>query len=213
MEEEILFKVLLLGNTQVGKTCFLQRYCDEIFGINLSTIGFDSKIKDLNKNNKKIKLRIYDTAGQEKFRSIVKNYYKGADGIILMYDVSNIDSYNEIKNWIESIKENLDIDQIGFIVVENKCDLTDEEKKITDKMREEMETNIGFEIIKTSAKTDTNVTESFDLLIDKMLMLREKKNESATLTNNIKIENIPKDNDKKKKGDCCLRSKKSRIKN
>ena len=211
MEEEILFKVLLLGNTSVGKTSFLQRYCDETFTQNLASIGFDSKIKDLNRNNKKIKLRIYDTAGQERFRSMVKNYYKGADGIILMYDVTEVSSYNDIKNWIESIKENLDLDKIGFIVVENKCDLEDEEKKVTNEMREEMEKKIGFEIIKASAKTDINVTESFNLLIDNMLKIRNKNSESVTLTNTIKIGNKKQDEDKKKKGDCCLGNKKNNI--
>ena len=201
------FKILLLGDSTVGKTTFLERYCGEDFKQNLGTMGIDSKIKDIEKNNIEIKLRIYDTAGQERFRSIVKNYYKGADGIILIYDVSNINSFNAIKIWIESIKESIDLEKIGFIVVENKCDLPDEEKKINKEMRNEMEKIIGFEIIIASAKDKTNVDESFDLLIDKMLKFKEKK-ENITSPNSIKIENNPKDKSKKKKGDCCLSHKK-----
>ena len=122
-----------------------------------------------------------------------------------MYDVSNIDSFNAIKIWIESIKENTDIKKIGFIVVENKCDLEDEEKKVTDEMREEMEKDIDYEIIVASAKNKINVDEAFDLLVDQLLILKEKKMENDTLINTIKIENKPKDKDidKKKKGNCC----------
>ena len=104
------FNILLLGDSTVGKTSFIDRYCGK--GLNnksLATMGRESRVKDIVKNNKNIKLSIYDTAGQERFRKIVNNYYKGADGIILMYDVSNIGSFNAINIWIESIKENLDI--------------------------------------------------------------------------------------------------------
>ena len=200
------FKILLLGDSTVGKTTFLERYCGEDFKQNLGTMGIDSKIKDIEKNNIEIKLRIYDTAGQERFRSIVKNYYKGADGILLIYDVSNVNSFNSIKIWIEGIKDSIDLEKIGFIVVENKCDLPDEEKKITKEMRNEMEKIIGFEIIIASAKDKTNVDESFDLLIDKMLKFKEKK-ENTTFTSSIKIENKPEDKSEKIKGDCCFSHK------
>ena len=199
------FNVLLLGDTTVGKTSFIDRYCGKDFKQNLATIGIESRVKDIVKNNKDIKLSIYDTAGQERYRKIVKNYYKGADGIILMYDVSNLDSFNAIKIWIESIKENKDIKKIGFIVVENKCDLPDEDKKVTDKMREEMEKDIDLEIIVASAKNKINVDETFDLLVEQLMILEGKKIEDDTLINTIKIENNPKEKDigKKKKGNCC----------
>jgi small GTP-binding protein len=127
------FNILLLGDSNVGKTSFIDRYCGKDFNQNIATIGVESRIKDIVKNNNSIKLCIYDTAGQERYRKIVNNYYKGADGIILMYDVSNIDSFNAIRIWIESIKLNLEIQKIGFIVVENKCDLSEEEKKLQSK--------------------------------------------------------------------------------
>ena len=205
MEEEeniIFFTVLLLGNADVGKTSFLSRYFEQKFSLQtLGTIGFDSKVKNIDKNNKKIKLRIYDTAGHERYRSIAKNYYKGADGIILMYDVSDIYSYNGIKTWIQSIKDNIDFDKIGLVVVENKCDLPDEEKQITDEMREKLEEDIGLEVIIASAKDDINVNESFDLLVDKMLALVEKNEDS--LKYSIKIEKNPNNIDNQKKGNCC----------
>ena len=202
-EKDIFFKILLLGNSCVGKTSFLARYFGEKFTFQLATIGFDSRVKDINKNNKKIKLRIYDTAGHERFRAIAKNYYKGADGIILIYDVSNIDSFNGIKTWIQSIKDNIDFDKIGLVVVENKSDLPDNEKKITDEMREKMEEDIGLEILIASAKDNINVIESFDLLVDKMMNIREKNDDDASLENTIKIDCNIKKIDEKKKGNCC----------
>ena len=204
------FNVLLLGDSTVGKTSFLDRYCGRDFTQNLATIGVESRIKDINKNNEPIKLSIYDSAGQERFRKIVKNYYKGADGIILIYDVSNIESFNAIKIWIESIKENLDMEKIGFIVVENKCDLPNEKKKITDDMRKEMEESIGFGIIIASAKDKINVDETFDLLVDQMIILKEKNKKNDSLRKYIKLEKKKKDKDieKKNKRNCCSSNKK-----
>ena len=203
-DNDIFLKVLILGNSKVGKTCFFMRYFEEEFKNYLSTVGIDSKRKEIEKNNKNIKLRVYDTAGQERYRVIPKNYYKGADGIILMYDVSDIDSYNGIKTWIESIKANTDFENLGLVVVENKCDLSLENKKITDKMRKEIEEIYHFTIIKASAKDKINVNESFDLLIDKILVLRKQniKNININNSNCVNIEN-PKDNDMKKNRNCC----------
>ena len=211
-EKEIYLKVLILGNHLVGKTSFLSRYFGQKFKEHqFATIGIDSNPKKIVKNNKKIILRIYDTAGQERYRAIAKNYYKGADGIILMYDVSDTQSYDSIKDWIKSIKENTDIEKIGLVVVENKCDLPDEEKKITDEMREKLEENLGFEIIKASAKDKTNVDESFNLLVDKMMKNREKIKED--LNDSIKIDKNDEDIkniNKKKNGNCCSSNKKEK---
>ena len=207
-EKELFFNALMLGNSKVGKTCFFLRYYGEEFHPHLSTVGIDSRIKNIEKNNKKIKLRTYDTAGQKRYRAIAKNYYKGADGIILMYSASDTESYNSITDWIKSIKDNTDFEKIEFIVVEDKCDLPDEEKKITDEMREKLEESLGFAIIEASAKDKTNVDESFDLLVDKMMKNREKKNEG--LTNSLKIDkddNDTKDINKKNNGNCCSGNK------
>ena len=90
-KKELLYKILLLGDTSVGKTCFLMRYADNTFQeIHLSTIGLDYKLKNVQIDDGKIvKIQIWDTAGQDRFRSITKNYYKGAHGIILLYDVTS----------------------------------------------------------------------------------------------------------------------------
>ena len=118
-EESIYFQALLLGDSTVGKTSFLIRYTDEDFTDTLFTIGIDSKIQKLKKNNRNITLKIYDTAGQERYRSIVQNYYKGADGIILMYDITNKNSFESIEQWINNIKESSNYENIGLVIVGN----------------------------------------------------------------------------------------------
>ena len=120
-EEIISFKILLLGDSTVGKSSFILRFCEDKFDEDsLTTIGLDQKNKFVKFQDKKIELRIWDTAGEERFRSIAKNLFKGADGIVLMYDLSNYDSFKDIKGWINNIKESVDISKIALIVVGNK---------------------------------------------------------------------------------------------
>ena len=123
---DYIFKILLLGDSSVGKTCFLLRYSDDTFTENhISTIGLDYRFKLVNlENDKKVKLQIWDTAGQDRFRAITKNYYKGAHGIILMYDVTNISTFNNIKSWVTQIRENT-TEKIKIALVGNKIDEED----------------------------------------------------------------------------------------
>ena len=207
MEEELQFKILLLGESSVGKTCFLLRYCDADFQESISTQGIDSRIKDLKRNGQKIKLSIYDTAGQERFRSLVQNLYKAADGILLIYDVSKVESFNLINKWINGIKENVDIEKIGFIVVGNKIDLPESIKEVNEKMKKDLEKQLGYKIIEASAKEDINVTEIFELLVDKMIKLKEEKIDKIKSIK-IRKNSFKNNNNKNKKQECCLRKNK-----
>ena len=207
MEEELQFKILLLGESSVGKTCFLLRYCDADFQESISTQGIDSRIKDLKRNGQKIKLSIYDTAGQERFRSLVQNLYKAADGILLIYDVSKVESFNLINKWINGIKENVDIEKIGFIVVGNKIDLPESIKEVNEKMKKDLEKQLGYKIIEASAKEDINMSESFELLVDKMIKLKEEKIDKIKSIK-IKKNSFKNNNNKNKKQECCLRKNK-----
>lgn len=169
----ITFKILLLGNQEVGKTSFIIRFSEDQFNENpLSTIGVDIKIKEIKRKDKNILLKIFDTAGEEKFRSISKNYFANADGILLLYDISNLDSFKSIKEWIENVKENVNLSDIGLIIVGNKCDLPEEEKVVNNLMVKDLEKNLNVKIIETSAKSNINVTESFMLIVDKILDLK-----------------------------------------
>ena len=111
MEEEgydFIFKVLLLGNSDVGKSSLLLRYVDSVWNdAFVPTIGVDFKVKTLNINDKKIKMQIWDTAGQERFRTVVATYFRGAHGILLLYDVTNKDSFKNLENWLIEIEKML----------------------------------------------------------------------------------------------------------
>ena len=167
-QEMILYKVLLLGNSTVGKTSFLLRFCDDKYDPEtLTTVGVDYKKKFIKRHDKKIKLHICDTAGQERFRSIAKNLFKNADGIIIMYDITNIKSFQEIKYWISIIKENVDLEKIGLVISGNKKDLEDK-REVSENMRESLEEKLNIKVIETSAKDNINVDETFAELIDRM---------------------------------------------
>ena len=173
-EDDLMtFKILLLGNQEVGKTSFIIRFTEDQFNESpLSTIGVDIKNKEIKRKDKNILLKIFDTAGEERFRSISKNYFASADGILLLYDISNDESFKSIKEWIDNIKENVNLSEIGLIIVGNKCDMPEEEKAVNDLMVKDLEKNLNVKIIEASAKSNINVTESFMLIVDKILELK-----------------------------------------
>ena len=190
------FKILLLGDSSVGKTCFLKRYIDDTFqDVYLSTIGFDYKYKCITlKEGKNIKLQIWDTAGQERFRTIAKSYYKGAHGIILMYDVTDQKSFDSIKKWLEQIKEEAP-NKVSVLLVANKIDI--EKRIITKEDGENIAKSYDLDIYESSAKDNINVSEAFEDLAEKInakykiMKERGKKLE----------ENVPEITKSKKK--CC----------
>ena len=103
---DLVFKLLLFGDSSVGKTCILFRFCDDAFNTTFrSTIGIDFKIKTIELRGNKIKLQIWDTAGQEKFHTITTSYYRGVLGIMLVYDITNSQSFNNIAKWLRKIQE------------------------------------------------------------------------------------------------------------
>uniref|UniRef100_A0A4W5KK21 small monomeric GTPase n=1 Tax=Hucho hucho TaxID=62062 RepID=A0A4W5KK21_9TELE len=100
MNFDYMFKLLIIGNSSVGKTSFLFRYADDSFSNSfVSTVGIDFKVKTVYRNDKRVKLQIWDTAGQERYRTITTAYYRGAMGFILMYDICNEESFNAVQDW------------------------------------------------------------------------------------------------------------------
>ncbi|XP_027441933.1 ras-related protein Rab-3D isoform X2 [Zalophus californianus] len=123
---DYMFKLLLIGNSSVGKTSFLFRYADDSFTpAFVSTVGIDFKVKTVYRHDKRIKLQIWDTAGQERYRTITTAYYRGAMGFLLMYDVANQESFTAVQDWATQIKT-YSWDNAQVILVGNKCDLEDE---------------------------------------------------------------------------------------
>ena len=169
MTDELVYKVLLLGDSSVGKTCFLLRYCDKSFQeAHLSTIGLDYRLKSMTlQNDKNIKLQIWDTAGQDRFRAITKNYYKGANGIILIYDVTNKQSYENVKNWLTQIKEEANPNVIIYLAG-NKIDVEEEQRVITTEDGQKIADEYKLPFKETSAKNGINVNEIFQELVEKI---------------------------------------------
>ena len=204
-KQMITYKILVLGDSTVGKTAYIVRFCEGKFDSeSIATIGVDSKTKFVSRQDKKIQLMIWDTAGQERFRSLSKSFYKGAHGIILMYDISNMESFKHIKNWINDVKNNVSMEKLAVLVVGNKSDLPENEKKVLKEDREKFENEQKIKIIEVSAKEDKNINESMVNLIDKLLELgvgKIKNEEEEDEEENSRKLSIKTTNEKKK--DCC----------
>ena len=169
MSEDIVYKVLLLGDSSVGKTCFLLIYCDKSFqDAHLSTIGLDYRLKTLTlKNKKNVKLQIWDTAGQDRFRAITKNYYKGANGIILIYDVTSLQTYENVKNWITQIREEANPNVVIYLVG-NKIDIPEDSRAVKTLDGQKISDEYQLPFKEASAKDGKNVNEIFQELVEKI---------------------------------------------
>ncbi|XP_022107665.1 ras-related protein Rab-3C-like isoform X1 [Acanthaster planci] len=162
---DYMFKLLIIGNSSVGKTSFLFRYADDSFtSAFVSTVGIDFKVKTVFRSDKRVKLQIWDTAGQERYRTITTAYYRGAMGFILMYDVTNEESFNSVQDWCTQIKT-YSWDNAQVILVGNKCDMEDERVIATEKGKS-LADQLGLEFFETSAKENINVKQTFERLVD-----------------------------------------------
>ena len=192
-KKEFLYKILLLGDSSVGKTCFLMRYTDNTFQeMHMSTIGLDYKLKNVQLDDGKIvKIQIWDTAGQDRFRSITKNYYKGAHGIILIYDVTSRKTFENVKNWVSQIREEVS-DKVSIILVGNKIDDV-EGRKVKTEEGESMAKECGLSFFETSAKSGENIDNTFNELVKRTVEAYTKLDGQGAKLNSKK---------QKKKG-CC----------
>jgi len=224
------FKILFLGGIGVGKTCIINRYVKNIF-INeqTPTIGIDYKSKIVIYNSKKIKLKIFDTSGQERFHTLTKNYYRGADGIIMVFDLKRSETFDELTYWMEEINKNCDKNKIGLILVGNKNDGNLDERKISREQGNKIAELYNFIYIETSAVTNDNIKECFDLMvktlfeknvndcnniknnneekedidIDKNKEVNDKKETIVLNINNHRVNNTPNNNHNNDNDDSC----------
>lgn len=155
-----LFKLLLIGDSGVGKSCLLLRFTDDTYTESyISTIGVDFKIRTIELEGKTVKLQIWDTAGQERFRTITSSYYRGAHGIIVVYDVTDNDTFTNVKQWLQEI-DRYASEGVNKLLVGNKSDLTS--KKVVEySVAKEFADQLKIPFLETSAKTALNVEQAF----------------------------------------------------
>ncbi|KAL0124618.1 hypothetical protein PUN28_006460 [Cardiocondyla obscurior] len=165
---DLLFKLLLIGDSGVGKTCILFRFSDDAFSTTfISTIGIDFKIKTVELRGKKIKLQIWDTAGQERFHTITTSYYRGAMGIMLVYDITNEKTFENIVKWLRNIDEHANED-VEKMILGNKSDM-EEKRVVSTEKGEAIAREHGIRFMETSAKANINIDRAFSELAEAIL--------------------------------------------
>eukprot|EP00775_Hariotina_reticulata_P008173 gene8173-8364_t len=165
-----LFKVLLVGDSAVGKSCLLMRFtADRFDDVTTSTIGVDFRVKYLNLDGKRVKLAVWDTAGQERFRTLTSSYYRGAHGVIFVYDVTRPESFENLERiWMKEVDIYSNIEDAVKMVVANKVDL-DSERLVSKQQGHDFARNMGCLYVETSAKTNVAVQQAFEELVLKIL--------------------------------------------
>ena len=201
-ENERRINLMILGNSKVGKTCFILRYTDNIFQeVYLSTIGIDFKTKTETVNNKQYKIYLYDTTGQEKYKSIALNIIKNAQGIILMYDITDRKSFESIPDWIKSVKDAKG-SNFPMILLGNKLDKEDV-RVIKEKEGKELADEYKIKFFETSNKTGINIQEAGMALVNEILKINNLENRENSMSNDntrLSIKNTIVKKDSKR---CC----------
>ena len=186
VENVEFIKIMTLGNTKVGKTNFILKYTEDKFEeSHISTIGLDFKIKKVEINNKHYQLLLFDTAGQERYKSIALNVIKDAHGILLMYDITDKATFDSIPDWIQSIKD-LKGDDFPLILLGNKIDL-EEERNISKEEGQKFADKIGIQFFETSNKNGINIQEAGLALIKKIIEKKEKEKFDLNSSNSLQL--------------------------
>ena len=200
--KDLKLKLLIIGDSNVGKTSMLLNYTDNYFPeSHLATIGVEYKVKEIKTDKYNITLQIWDTAGQERFRSITKSFFRNTNGILFVYDMTSRRSFQSVKDWIKDSE----MHDSGFekILVGNKIDLEAKREVQTDELKE-YGLKKKIDIIETSAKERINIDEAFQKIVDLILGNKDEKKileEFGVKTNN----EINLDKNGTKKDGCCLK--------
>ena len=197
-EFDYQLKLLLIGDAGVGKTCVLLRYTNDSFNsIVNTTIGIDFTIKKLSFNKKRLKVQIWDTAGHESFRHITRSYYRGADAVMLLYDVTNRSTLDGIRRWIDDImsppplhkKDNVicgDDNKVYKILIGCKCDLNSY-RKITWEEGSAMAKEFKMDFFEVSAKTNYNIIEAFSKLYDDVMQSKYDTGRGSSIASSLSL--------------------------
>ena len=201
INDEIILKILILGDMSVGKTTLLLKYIDNYTPeLYISTLGIDYKTKNIVYNNTNIILQIWDTAGQEKFKVVTKSFVKGSDGIIYMYDITQKQSFINIKRWLEDT-EDYSL-RAKKIIVGNKIDM-EERREVTEEMKNKLLNEIDIDLVEISAKKDRNVNEVFDKLVKIIIGDLTKEDIIKKFGRTMSVSSLNSVDIMKKKKKCC----------
>ena len=208
VKENYTLKILVVGESSVGKTNIIQRYVDSNYtflnGIKATVgVGFSNKTYKINQDV--VKMVIWDTAGQERYRSITRAYYKGSQGVLIVYDITNKASFDKIESWLSEVKESENND-IKYILVGNKCDLNEIRKVSLEEAKEKAKT-LNCPLIETSVLNNTNVEKAFkDILIqvyiDLKLKMKKSEKENVKKDDGIQLD-VNNGGNKEEKSSCC----------
>ncbi|GMT16404.1 hypothetical protein PFISCL1PPCAC_7701, partial [Pristionchus fissidentatus] len=173
-----LFKLLIIGDSGVGKSSLLLRFADNVFSKNfIRTIGVDFKIRTVDMEGQRVKLQIWDTAGQERFRTITSTYYRGTHGVVVVYDVTNGESFGNVKRWLMEIDTNCE--SVPKILVGNKCESAERRAVLTSDAQRFSE-SMGIQFLETSAKNNTNVETMFNSVTRLVLEAKMRQSQAKT---------------------------------
>ena len=201
MDQDILFRVIIVGDTGVGKSCILLRFSENTFNEQHNvTIGVEFGSKQVEIGSTSVKLQIWDTAGQESFRSITRSFYRRADGVLLVYDATARHTFENCKYWLEEIRQNASSDVVVYLVA-NQIDLisTDEPREVSTEEALEFTKKNGLGGFKeTSARNGINVHEAFTEFCT-ILFNRWKEHKDVVVVDRPKIDLRPLSKPKKKR--------------
>jgi small GTP-binding protein len=209
MSYDHLCKIVLVGDPEVGKSSLLSRFCDDIFVEDLAaTVGIDFRIQTIVLSGKRIKVQVWDPSGEERFNAVTDVYYRGVQGALIVYDVTNVGSFDNVKNWIQKLTDK-GPEGMEKMVIGNKCDIgnlgrfrdfgdigentnpAQSERVVTEEMGESLARQNGMSYVETSAKTKLNVDKCFIGLIQQIV---KKETKRATCTTPLL---------KSKRSSCC----------
>lgn len=183
---DMLLKIVIVGNSGIGKTSVVHRFTKNLFSTStMSTLGVDLEARYINIEGKVIQLQIWDTSGQEKFKSLAPNYYRGAHGIIYMYDITNHKSFDDVEEWIKQVdcQQSPHPEHVSIIVGnKNDCEL----RCVTLEEIEKLATKNNMGYTEVSAKTGTNIDDVFFALAQKLL--KRIPFESVTINKGISLD-------------------------
>lgn len=170
---DVLFRLLILGDSGVGKTCMLRRFTENEFApSHISTIGVDFKMKTLDIDGIKVRVQIWDTAGQERYQTITKQYYRRAQGIIFVYDITDEPSFQHIAKWASDVDEYAP-DKVQRILVGNKAD-EELRRQVMKDQGSKLAENFGMDFFETSASTSSNISEAFVRVTELVLQAHKR---------------------------------------